>query len=205
MPEISIFFGIRITIKYNDQELGFFENNFDIENEHAITIVAKQESVDERIIYYHDTLTKIVISAGTIKRLNILYYYAQRMPSKEVDFRKTQGSGRVLNYLIQHSLEQSGIVEKDIIKKSKLKGVVKNVNSQIGSLNSITGDYIKAYVNENADKIISRILEIGDENGRDLSNLGGGIQYAFNILLQIIEIIYNVKSSRKEEDFIERL
>ena len=53
------------------------------------------------------------------------------MPSKEVDFRKTSGSGKVLNYLIQHSLEQSEIQEKDILKKTKLKNIVKNVNIQI--------------------------------------------------------------------------
>jgi len=196
---------VKFTLKYNDSELGFFENNFDIEDEHAITIYARQDSVDQRIEYYHDTPTKHVINVSVIKKLNILYYYAQRMPSKEVDFRKTQGSGKVLNYLIQHSLEQSGIEEKDIIKKTKLNGIVKAVNKQIGSLNSITGDYINAYVNESADKIISRILELGDENGRDLSSLGEGIQYAFNILLQIIEIIYSVKSTRRSEEFVDRL
>ncbi|KZL88591.1 ATP-dependent nuclease [Clostridium magnum] len=196
---------VKVTLKYDDSELGFFENNFDIEDEHAITIVARQDSVDQRIEYYHDTPTKPVISVSVIKKLNILYYYAQRMPSKEVDFRKTQGSGKVLNYLIQHSLEQSGIEEKDIIKKTKLSGIVKGVNKRIESLNSITGDYVNAYINESADKIISRILELGDQNGRALNSLGEGIQYAFNILLQIIEIIYSVKSTRKPEDFVDRL
>ena len=42
-------------------------------------------------------------------------------------------------------------------------------------------------------------------NGRELNELGEGIQYAFNILLQIIEIIHNVKTTRKAEDFTERL
>lgn len=196
---------VKFTLKYDDSELGFFENNFDIEDEHAITIVARQDSADQRIEYYHDTPNKHVINMSVIKKLNILYYYAQRMPSKEVDFRKTQGSGKVLNYLIQHSLGQSGIEEKDIIKKTKLNGIVKGVNKQIGSLNSITGDYVNAYINESADKIISRILELGDKNGRDLNSLGEGIQYAFNILLQIIEIIYSVKSTRKPEEFVDRL
>ena len=49
------------------------------------------------------------------------------------------------------------------------------------------------------------MLGLGDENGRELSSLGEGVQYAFNILLQIIEIIYNVKVTRKPEDFEERL
>ena len=127
------------------------------------------------------------------------------MPSKEVDFRKTSGSGKVLNYLIQHSLEQSEIQEKDILKKTKLKNIVKNVNRQIKKINTITGDSVSAYVDTEVDKLVCRLLGLGDESGRELSSLGEGVQYAFNILLQIIEIIYNVKTTRKPEDFEERL
>lgn len=49
------------------------------------------------------------------------------------------------------------------------------------------------------------MLGIGDSDGRDLSKLGEGIQYAFNILLQIIENIYTVKLSGKPDRFEERL
>ena len=196
---------IKMTIKYSTEEVGFFEDNFDVDNSNAITLVAIQDSIDERIYYFHDTPNQTKINTSVIKKMNILYYYAQRMPSKEVDFRKTSGSGRVLNYLIQHSLESSGIEEKDILKTTKLKGIVKDVNKQINSLNSITGDTISAYLDTEADKIVCRMLGLGDENGRELGNLGDGIQYAFNILLQIIEIIYNAKMTRKPEDFEERL
>lgn len=196
---------IKLTIGYDADEVGFFEDNFDIDNSNAITLIAKQDSVDERINYYHDTPNQPKISTAVIKKLNILYYYAQRMPSKEVDFRKTNGSGKVLNYLIQHSLEATGIEEKDILKTTKLKGIVKDVNKQINSLNTITGDTVNAYLDTDADKIVCRMLGLGDENGRELGYLGEGIQYAFNILLQIIEIIHTTKITRKLEDFEERL
>lgn len=196
---------IKMTIGYDADEVGFFEDNFDIDNSNEITLIAKQDSVDERINYYHDTPNQSKISVAIIKKMNILYYYAQRMPSKEVDFRKTNGSGKVLNYLIQHSLETTGIEEKDILKKTKLKGILKNINKQINILNTITGDTLNAYLDPEAEKIVCRILELGDKNGRELGSLGEGIQYAFNILLQIIEIIYTTKITRKPEDFEERL
>lgn len=196
---------VKIRIEYDVDEVGFFEDNFDIDNSNAITLIAKQDSVDERISYYHDTPVQMKINLAVIRKMNILYYYAQRMPSKEVDFRKTSGSGKVLNYLIQHSLELSGIEEKDILKKTKLKGIVSDVNKQIESLNSITGDQVSAYLDTDVDKIVCRMLGLGDENGRELNELGEGIQYAFNILLQIMEIIHNVKTTRKPEDFTERL
>lgn len=196
---------IKMTIEYDIDEVGFFEDNFDVDNSNAITLIAKQDSADERINYYHDTLNQTKISASTIKKINILYYYAQRMPSKEIDFRKSNGSGKVLNYLIQHSLKSEGIEEKDILKKTKLNGIINGINKKINSINTITGDTVNAYLDTDTDQIICRMLGLGDENGRELGSLGEGIQYAFNILLQIIEIIHNTKVTRKPEDFEERL
>ena len=203
--DITLPIKIKFKVKYSNEEIGYFEDNFDVDDSNSITLVAMQDSVDERINYYHDTPNQTKISMATIRTMNILYYYAQRMPSKEVDFRKTSGSGKVLNYLIQHSLEQSEIQEKDILKKTKLKNIVKNVNRQIKKINTITGDSVSAYVDTEVDKLVCRLLGLGDENGRELNELGEGIQYAFNILLQIIEIIYDVKTTRKPEDFEERL
>ena len=203
--DITLPIKIKFKVKYSNEEIGYFEDNFDVDDSNSITLVAVQDSVDERINYYHDTPNQTKIGMATIRTMNILYYYAQRMPSKEVDFRKTSGSGKVLNYLIQHSLEQSEIQEKDILKKTKLKNIVKNVNIQIKKINTITGDSVSAYVETEVDKLVCKLLGLGDENGRELSSLGEGVQYAFNILLQIIEIIYNVKATRKPEDFEERL
>ena len=196
---------IRLIIKYSDEEVGYFEDNFDVDDSRSITLLAVQDSVDERINYYHDTPIQTKISIATIRRMNVLYYYAQRMPLKEVDFRKTSGSGKVLNYFIQYSLKKSGVQEKDILKKTKLNSIVKDVNKQIKNLNTITGDNVSAYIDTEADKLVCRLLGLGDENGRELSSLGEGVQYAFNILLQIIEIIHNIKVTRKPEDFEERL
>ena len=203
--DITLPIKIKFKVKYSNEEIGYFEDNFDVDDSNSITLVAVQDSVDERINYYHDTPNQTKIGMATIRTMNILYYYAQRMPLKEVDFRKTSGSGKVLNYLIQHSLEQSEIQEKDILKKTKLKNIVKNVNRQIKKINTITGDSVSAYVDTEVDKLVCRLLGLGDESGRELSSLGEGVQYAFNILLQIIEIIYNVKVTRKPEDFEERL
>lgn len=196
---------IRLRIKYSDEEVGYFEDNFDVDDSRSITLLAVQDSVDERINYYHDTPIQTKISIATIRRMNVLYYYAQIMPLKEVDFRKTSGSGKVLNYFIQYSLKKSGVQEKDILKKTKLNSIVKDVNKQIKNLNTITGDNVSAYIDTEADKLVCRLLGLGDENGRELSSLGEGVQYAFNILLQIIEIIHNIKVTRKPEDFEERL
>lgn len=36
---------------------------------------------------------------------------------------------------------------------------------------------------QEVDKLVCRLLGLGDESGRELSSLGEGVQYAFNILV----------------------
>lgn len=196
---------IVFTLEYDEYSIGFFEDNFDVDNNYSITVIAEQDVVDGRISYYHDTPNLTPISYSIIRKINILYYYAQRMPSKEIDFKKTNGSGKVLNYLIQKSLQSTGIEENSIINRKRIGNVISKINNSIDSINTITGDTINAYLDPTMDKLISRLLTLGDKNGRELSSLGEGIQYAFNIILQIMEIIYKTKVSRKPEMFTEQL
>lgn len=193
------------TLEYDEVSIGFFEDNFDVDNSNKITIIAEQNGVDERISYYHDTPNKTLINYSAIRRVNTLYYYAQRMPAKEMDFKKTSGSGKVLNFMIQKSLQIARIEEGEVINRSNLEEVIIEINKSIESINTITGDRINAYLDPEMDKIISRLLMLGDEDGRELASLGEGIQCAFNIILQIVEIIYSTSISRKPEEFEERL
>ena len=48
-----------------------------MDDSRSITLLAVQDSVDERINYYHDTPIQTKISIATIRRMNVLYYYAQ--------------------------------------------------------------------------------------------------------------------------------
>ncbi len=196
---------IVFTLEYDETSIGFFEDNFDVDSINSITLIAEQNVVDGRISYYHDTPNMTPISYSIIRKINTLYYFAQRMPSKEVDFKKTNGSGKVLNYLIEKSLQITGLDEKNVIDREKIESIIIEINHSIDSINTITGDSIHAYLDPVINKLISRMLMLGDENGRELASLGEGIQYAFNIILQIIEVIHNTKISRKPEEFTERL
>lgn len=196
---------IVFSLGYDDTCIGFFEDNFDVDDTNTITLIAEQDVVDGRITYYHDTPNMTPISYSTIKKINLLYYYAQRMPSKEVDFKKTNGSGKVLNYLIQKSLIATDIEERDVINRANIEQVIAEINHSINSINTITGDSINAFLDPLMEKVVSRLLMLGDESGRELASLGEGIQYAFNIILQIVEIIHTAQISRRSEEFVERL
>ena len=63
---------IKMTIKYSEEEIGFFEDNFDVDDCKAITLVAIQDSVGERLNYYHDIPNQTKISMSVIKKMNVL-------------------------------------------------------------------------------------------------------------------------------------
>lgn len=196
---------IKLKISYENDEIGFFEDFFDVNDKNTITIIAEQEDVDSHIVYYHDTPNCPKINNSIIRKLNVLYYYAQRMPIKELDFRKSSGSGKVLNYLVQKSLEDLGLCNADILDHSQINIIISQLNTMISELSNITNDRISAYLDPNTENVISRLLLLGDESNHNIGSLGVGIQYSFNILLQILDIVYNVKITRKDEDFQERL
>lgn len=187
-------------IEYSEDELGFFENKFDIDNEYSITVTAYQENEDARIDYCH-TESQTNINPRTIKMLNFLYYSSLRSPNKELNFIKNVGTGKVLNYIMKKSLEAKNLEDLDLVNKDVIDEVILEVNEKFSKLNGLSVEKIEAYLSNDKENIINRLLEIGDTNGRSLSSLGDGLQYSFNIFLNILELLVHLKMTKKEEDF----
>ena len=192
---------LTFAIEYGIEALGFFENNFDIEDEFKITITAVQDSVTDRIEYFHNSAAGAKINFRIIKKMNFVYYSSLRSPTKEINFVNNIGTGKVLNYLMKSSFKSTKINEIDLINISEVEQIVDDINSQIGQLNGLAGEKIQAFISEDKENLINRIMEIGDESGRSLDRLGDGLRYSFNIFLNILELLINLKTTKKEEDF----
>ncbi len=192
---------VTFSIEYSDEALGFFENNFDVDDELRITITAVQETVDDRIEYIHNSAPGTKINFRMVKALNFVYYSSLRSPNREINFIKNIGTGKVLNYLMKNSLKNKEIDEVDLINKEDVEHIVEDFNMQIGKLNGLSGEKIEAFVRGDNDNIINRLLEIGDDSGRSLDKLGDGLRYSFNIFLNILELLVNIRTTKKEEDF----
>ncbi|MDK2919862.1 MAG: putative ATP-dependent endonuclease of the family [Candidatus Petromonas sp.] len=187
-------------VTYDDDELGFFENIFDVDDELSITITATQENVDSRIEYSH-AYSQTYINPKTIKMLNFIYYSSLRFPNKELNFSKNVGTGKVLNYIMKRSLENKNLEQLDLLNKNDIDEVIEEVNKKLQKLNGLASEKIKAYLSDDKENIINRLLEIGDVTGRNISELGDGLQYSFNIFLHILEVLVHLKTTKKDEDF----
>lgn len=193
---------VEFTLNYTDDELGFFENNFDIDYKNTLTIIAQQTSIDSRIEYKHKG-TEIIIKPNIIRKLNVLYYAAQRMPSKEFDLQRNNNTSKLLNYIVKKSIDSVNV--NHTVNISEVSKVTDEINILLEKLNSVSGDNILAYLNNNEKDLIFRMIEIGSCNYKEFSLLGEGIQYYFSILFQILENIYNIKKTKTDEAFEERL
>lgn len=187
-------------ITYDNDELGFFENIFDIDDELSITITAIQDNVDSRIEYSH-TYSQAYINPNTIKMLNFIYYSSLRSPNKELNFSNNVGTGKVLNYIMKRSLENKNLEQLDLLNKDDIDVVIDEVNTKFEKLNGLGSEKIEVYLSNDKENIINRLLEIGDATGRNISELGDGLQYSFNIFLHILELLVHLKTTKKEEDF----
>lgn len=187
-------------IKYSEDEIGFFEDIFDVDNKNTITIEAIQENSDSRIEYFHFN-SRTTIHYRNIKMLNFVYYSSLRSPVKELSFSRSIGTGRVLNYIMKKSLENKNIEEMDLLNKSDIEVVINDVNDKFKKINGFSSENIGAYLSDDKENIIDRLLEIGDDSGRNISKLGDGLQYSFNIFLNILELLVYLKTTKKEEDY----
>lgn len=187
-------------IEYDEDELGFFENTFNIDEEYTITITAVQESIDSRVEYCH-TESGTYINPRTIKMLNFIYYSSLRSPIKELSFTNNIGTGKVLNYIMKRSLETKNLEQMDLLNKDDIDEVIVEVNSKFEKLNGLSREKIEVYLNNDKENIINRLLEIGDSTGRNISKLGDGLQYSFNIFLNILELLVHLKVTKRPEDY----
>ncbi|AST93232.1 hypothetical protein BC6307_19200 [Sutcliffiella cohnii] len=192
---------ISFTIEYSEDEIGFFENNFDADDELKISITAIQENVDSRIEYCHSSTINSYINPKTIRMMNFVYYSALRSPNKELNFTRNIGTGKVLNYLIKSCINRGTIDEMELIDLDGIKSIVDELNIQIKRINGLPEENIQAYVSDDKQSLINRILELGDVNQKNISRLGDGLQYSFNIYLHILDLLVHLKTTKKEEDF----
>lgn len=195
---------ISFQIKYNSDELGFFEDMFDVDDEFSITITAIQEDVDSRIEYSH-TYSQSSINPRTVKMLNFIYYSSLRLPSKELNFSNNVGTGKVLSYIMKKSLESKNLEQLDLLNKTDIDKVIKEVNTKFEKLDGLASEKIIAYLGNDKENIINRLLEIGDATGRNIGELGDGLQYSLNIFLHILELLVYLRTTREKEDFENRL
>lgn len=193
---------ISFTLLLDEIEIGMFEDLFDPNESDSINIMAKQETIDDYIQFFHkDSSTKI--PASTVKCFNYIYYDSLRNPASELTFDKRKGVGRFLNHILNKYLEVEGIDDIDLIDRKGLSKLLNFINENLKKIKSFQEFSILANLEEDTQNLLARIVTLKDEKNLNLRSSGYGVQFLSLICLTIFEKLLNISKYKREKGIFE--
>lgn len=184
---------IHISIKLANEEIGHFEDLFDIEDYSNINIICRQVSPEENLEFFHME-TETYISPTLIKCLNFIYYDSLRNPMSEISFDSSKGVGRFLSRMIKDYLSDKDIDINNVMDTRFNSDLLVNINSKLGCIKSFTDYGIQAIIEGDLSLVFPKLISLKDKKGGSLSKCGYGVQFLLLVTLSILEklqMIYN--------------
>ena len=188
-PEEQIEISFKLTL--DNIEIGLFEDLFDPNESNSIKIIAKQETIDDNIQFFHEE-SGTNIPASSVKCLNYIYYDSLRNPSTELTFDKRKGVGKFLNHIFNKYLQAEGIEDIDFIDREGLDKLLKFINENLSKIKSFQEFSILANLEDDTRNLLARIVTLKDENNINLQSSGYGVQFLSLICLTIFEKLLTI-------------
>ncbi|MCS5694996.1 ATP-dependent nuclease [Desulfofundulus thermocisternus] len=193
---------ISLKLTLDDVEIGLFEDLFDPHESKTINIIARQETIDDNIQFFHQE-SGTNIPPSSVRCLNYIYYDSLRNPANELTFDKRKGVGRFLNHIFNKFIEAEGIEEIDFINRNGMEKILKFINENLSKIKSFQEFSILANLEEDIHNLLARIVTLKDENNLDLHNSGYGVQFLSLICLTILEKLLIISRYKSEKGIFE--
>lgn len=189
---------INFQLKIDEIEIGNFQDLFDDEDHTLINIVAKQENIDENIIFSHKE-TGSSITTSSIKRINYIHYDSLRNPITEINFDRGRGVGKFLRSIVSRYLKREDVNGKGFIEQKNIEGLVEAVNGVVSKIKSFQDYGISASPDDDMESLLSKLIILKDAKGDSLAKAGYGVQFLILVTLSILDQIQYIKQLRKDE------
>ena len=191
---------VNVRIKLANDEIGHFEDLFDVDDYSYINIVCRQVSPDENMEFYH-LETETYISPSLIKCLNFIYYDSLRNPISEISFDSSRGVGRFLSRMIKDYLSDKDINTDSLVDTEFTGDLLANVNTKLGKIKSFKDHEIKAVLEGDISLLFPKLISLQDNKGGPLSKCGYGIQFLLLVTLSILDKLQTISDQRGETGF----
>ena len=188
---------VNVRIKLANDEIGHFEDLFDVDDYSYINIVCRQVSPDENMEFYH-LETETYISPSLIKCLNFIYYDSLRNPISEISFDSSRGVGRFLSRMIKDYLSDKDINTDSLVDTEFTGDLLANVNTKLGKIKSFKDHEIKAVLEGDISLLFPKLISLQDNKGGPLSKCGYGIQFLLLVTLSILDKLQTISDQRGE-------
>ena len=193
---------INLQLKLANDEIGHFEDLFDLDDYSLINISCIQISPDENIEFYH-TETETFISPALIRCANFIYYDSLRNPISEINFDKGKGVGRFLTNIVKGYLSDKELLAENFIVSKELEDLILNVNSKLSKIKAFKEYDIYAKVDSNIENLIPKLISLQDDKGETLTKSGYGVQFLLLVTLSILDKLQNITEQRREKGIFE--
>lgn len=188
---------INIRIKLSHDEIGHFEDLFDMDDYTYINITCKQVSPDDNMEFYHQE-TDTYISPTLIRCLNFVYYDSLRNPVSEINFDTNRGVGRFLSRMIKDYVSNIDISTDNLVDSGFINGLLLNVNAKLDKIKSFKDYAIKAVLEGEISSLFPKLISLQDDRGGALSKCGYGIQFLLLVTLSILNKLQAISDQRGE-------
>ena len=193
---------IRISLKLAPVEIGHFSDLFDLDDYSLISITAKQDNVDDNLVFFH-TETNTYIQPSVVKCLNYIHYDSLRNPVSEINFDKGRGVGRFLRNIVSQYLINKSISDIDFLDDGRVTELLNFINNKISKIKSFCDFGIKALSDDDVENVLSKIIVLKDAKGDSFLKTGYGVQFLILIMLSILEKLQVIKMQRGDRCIFE--
>ena len=188
---------VKMRIKLTIDEIGHFQDLFDIENYTCINIICRQASPDDNMEFYHQE-TGTYISPTLIRCLNFIYYDSLRNPISEINFDNSRGVGRFLSRMIKDYLSDTTMNTVDLVNGKFVDDLLTDINTKLEKIKSFKDYTIKAVLEGDVSLLFPKLISLQDDRGGALSKCGYGIQFLLLVTLSILNKLQVISDQRGE-------
>jgi len=193
---------VEFQLKLSDEEIGHFEDLFDLDDYSLINIISQQLTPDDNIEFYHKE-TGTYISHPTIRSINYVFYDSLRNPISEINFDKRRGVGKFLTKIVKDFLLDKKISTDDLIDSDEIHELLSNINSKLTKIKVIKDYDLSANIESNIIDLIPKLISLKDRQGNELTKSGYGVQFLLLVTLAILDKLQSIIEQRGEKGIFE--
>ena len=193
---------IEVGLQLANEEIGHFEDLFDLDDYSKINIVCKQITPDDNIEFYHKE-TESYISASLMRCLNFIYYDSLRNPIAEINFDKGRGVGRFLTNIVKGYLSNKELKTENLIDSGEMEGLISDLNSKLIKIKAFKDYGVSASVENKIEDLIPKLITLKDVKGDAISKSGYGVQFLLLVTLSILDKLQTITELRGESGIFE--
>ena len=188
---------IDFNLKLSANEIGHFEDLFDVEDYSSINVRCKQVSPEDNLEFSHFE-TETYIAPSLIKCLNYIYYDSLRNPISEISFERSRGVGKFLTRMIKDYLADQEIATEVLIDGDFCNSLLESIYSKLARVKSFNDYAVHAVVAGDVSALIPRVITLKDGYGGELSKCGYGVQFLLLVMLSFLDKLQYIYDQRGE-------